>query len=241
MNPPRILVVEHEEDCPPAWLGEWLVDAGATLDVRRPYADGPLPADLTEHDGLVVLGGSMGADDDAEHRWLTDTKGLLREAVASDVPTLGICLGHQLLASALGGRVEPNPRGQQLDLYDIGWTEAAAADTLFHELVGSARGVQWNDDIVVEPPAGAVVLARAATGEIQALRFGRCAWGVQWHPELGASVLRPWADSDRDRAAQRGIDIDAMVQRVDEATEELQSTWRPLGSGFARVAGEKIR
>ncbi|MGH3509083.1 MAG: type 1 glutamine amidotransferase, partial [Nocardioidaceae bacterium] len=112
MSRPRILVIEHEEQCPPGWLGEWLVEAGASLDVRRAYAGQPLPNRLTHHDGLVVLGGSMGANDDAKHGWLTATKQLLRQAVADDVPTLGVCLGHQLLAAALGGTVGPNPNGQ---------------------------------------------------------------------------------------------------------------------------------
>jgi len=230
-----ILVVEHEADCPPGWLGEWLLDEGESLDVRRPYDGDALPADLADHAGLVVLGGAMGARDDEKHPWLTPTKALLRTAVAEDVPALGVCLGHQLAAEALGGRIAANPGGQQIGLFQIGWLPAAGSDALVGALVGTSRGLQWNDDVVVEAPAGSVVLARAVTGEIQALRYARRVWGVQWHPEIGADILAPWADSDRDRAAGRGIVVDSLVREVAAAEDELRETWRPLAVGFARA------
>ena len=121
----RVLVVQHQDDCPPALVGDWLVEAGCVLDVRRPYAGDELPDDLADHDAFLVLGGSMGADDDADHHWLAATKALIREAAERGTPTLGICLGHQLAAVALGGEVTRNPQGQQLGLLPMGWTEAA--------------------------------------------------------------------------------------------------------------------
>ncbi len=229
MSPAPILVVQHEPLCPPAWVGDWLVDAGAVLDVRRPFAGDALPDSLAGHAGLVVLGGSMGAGDDAAHGWLTQVKELIRLAVSAEVPTWGICLGHQLCAVALGGAIARNPLGQQIGVLDVGWTEV---DPLFADVPRPARAVQWNKDVVTRLPEGATVLARTPVGELQAARFAPTVWGVQWHPEAGRDVVRPWADDDRDDATARGIDLELYVEQVAAAEAELRATWQPLASAF---------
>ncbi|MGN6577283.1 MAG: type 1 glutamine amidotransferase [Nocardioides sp.] len=232
MSTPRLLVVEHEAMCPPGWVGEWLVESGADLDVRRPYRGDDLPTDLEDHAGLLVLGGSMGANDDADHAWLTDVKLLVRGAAEAGAPVLGICLGHQLAAVALGGRVERTPGGQQIGVLDVGWTAEAAGDELFAPLARPVRAVQWNNDIVTAAPAGTVVLAQTPRGEIQAARFAPTVWGVQWHPEAGETIVRGWAEHDRDDAVERGIDLDGYVAGVAAAEDELQATWVELARRF---------
>ena len=239
---PRMLVVEHEAECPPAHLGRWLTESGADLAVWRPYLGEALP-DLASYDALVVLGGSMGADDEATVAWIGPTKRLLAEAVASEVPTLGICLGHQLLASALGGRVTVNPPGQQLGLLTVCWTDTAADDPLVGRLADDEprRGVHWNNDIVTVLPDGASVLASTPGGEVQAVRFGPRAWGVQWHPEVDVPVLVSWAEGDRDDHLERGIDQQALLDEIDAARDELDSAWRPLARSFTAIANEARR
>ena len=236
MTPPTVLVVEHEADCPPALLGTWLAEAGCALDVCRPWAGDPLPG-LAAYDALLVLGGPMGAGDDDRAPWLPDVRARVREAVAAGVPTLGVCLGHQLVALALGGRVARNPAGQQLGLLDVGWCDAAAADELLGPLATPRRGVQWNDDVVTVLPDGATLLAATPRGEVQAVRFAPSVWGVQLHPEVDVPVLQPWADSDRGSHEARGIDQDALLRSIDEARAELDAAWRPLAASFARLAG----
>jgi GMP synthase (glutamine-hydrolysing) len=237
MTRPVVLVVEHDAECPPAWFGTWLAEAGCAVDVRRPYAGDRLPA-LTPYDGLLVLGGPMGANDDAKHAWLGPVKELLREARATDVPTLGICLGHQLVAAAYGGRVERNPHGQQVGLLAVGWTDEALTDRLLGALATPRRGVQWNDDVVTALPPGAVLLAATEAGEAQAARFAPLVWGVQLHPEVDVPVLVPWAESDRGSHETRGIDSDAVLREIDAARAELDAAWRPLATRFADLARE---
>ena len=230
--------------CPPGWVGEWLSDAGASLDIRRPYAGDALPDDLAGHDAFVVLGGSMGADDDADFPWLTRVKHLVRRAAATEVPTLGICLGHQLSAVALDGRVERNPRGQQIGVLEVGWTAAADTDPLLGPFAVTAsarptRVVQWNNDLVVETPPGTVVLAHTPRDEVQAARFAPTVWGVQWHPEAGEEIVRVWAEKDRDDAAERGVDLAGYVAAVGAAREELRATWAPLAGLLLDRAGDR--
>jgi GMP synthase (glutamine-hydrolysing) len=234
----RVLVVEHDAECPVGLLGEWLEAAGCTLDVCRPHAGDALPP-LPSYDALVVLGGPMGADDDEKHAWLGPVKALLREAVATAVPSLGVCLGHQLTAVALGGTVERNPRGQQVGLLDLGWTAAAPDDALLGPLATPRRGVQWNDDVVTVLPEGAELLAATPAGEVQAVRYAPATWGVQLHPEVDDVLLAPWAEEDRGSHETRGIDTDALLADVRAARAELDAAWQPLAAGFAALASRR--
>ena len=238
MSTPPLLVVEHEAQCPPGWLGEWLSAAGADLDVSRPYAADVLPDDLTGHSGMVVLGGEMGAYDDARHPWLTHVKRLVVSAVGDGTPVLGVCLGHQLAAVALGGEVRVNPLGQQIGVLGVGWTAAAYDDLLLAPAAAMGRSrdevpaVQWNNDVVTRLPDGAVDLAHTDRGELQAARFAPAVWGVQWHPEAGAEIIGSWADHDRDDAVERGVDVDGYVAEVAAAHPRLRATWPVLADRF---------
>lgn len=234
----RVLAIEHDVECPPALFGTWLEDAGGSVAVCRAYAGDPLPA-LQEYDALVVLGGPMAATD--PHPWLVPVRALVREAAATGVPTLGICLGHQLCGLALGGTVERNPRGQQLGLLDVGWTDAAADDPLLGPLSTPRRAVQWNDDLVTRLPDGAVPLALTPRGEVQAARYAPSVWGVQWHPEADRTVVTAWARSQAERHRAAGIDQHGLLEEIGAAGAELEKSWRPLAEGFAALAVTSAR
>lgn len=231
---PTILVVEHEAKCPPAHVGTWLADAGCRVEVCRPWAGDALP-DPTSYDALVVLGGSMSAHDDATHPWLAPVKEMFRTAGDRGTPALGICLGHQLAAVAFGATVEPNPRGQQLGVLDVGWLPTADAEPLFAE-ARPARGIQWNDDVLTALPDGAVLLAATGHEEPQVVRFADTVWGVQLHPEADEHVVGEWALGDRDRHLERGVDQAALLRQVAGVRAELDAGWRPVFDRFAQLA-----
>jgi GMP synthase (glutamine-hydrolysing) len=236
-----VLVVEHEAMCPPGWVGEWLTEAGRDLDLRRPYSGDPLPEHLDDHRSMVVLGGSMDAYSDDRHPWLAQVKQLVRGAARERVPTLGICLGHQLAAVALGGAVQQNPRGQQIGVLEFGWTSSATADPLLGPVSDAGTAVQWNNDIVITAPVGTEILARTPAGELQAARFAPSVWGVQSHPEAGEEIVSSWAENDRDSAVERGIDVDEYVAKVAAARDELRASWQPLATRFAALDREVAR
>lgn len=237
MSPLPVLVVEHEALCPPGWLGEWLSELGCTLDVRRPYVGEALPADLTAHRGMVVLGGSMDATSE-QHLWLHHVQRLVRGGAVGRVPVLGVCLGHQLAALALGGAVRRNPAGRQMGLLEVGWTGSASDDPLVGGVAGTRLGVQWNNDIVVDVPPDAEVLAQTPGGEIQAARFAPTVWGVQWHPEGGAEMVRVWVESDHPPDGDRRLEVEGHLAAMADAREDLRAAWQPLAERFASLTRE---
>lgn len=231
MARPRIVFVEHQPSCPPALFAGWAGDLGAETSVCRPYAGDDLPA-ATGH-ALVILGGSMGANDDLP--WFAPLASLIRDAHQAGTPTLGICLGHQLIARALGGRVTTNPAGIQLGVRDVGWTDEARRDVLFRRLAGEpARAVHWNDDVVSSVPAGSVVLARSE-GAVQALRHGPAMWGVQWHPEADDAVVGRWAALDEPRLLAQGLDAAAAAAAVAAERTTLDDGAHRLVAGFVEL------
>jgi GMP synthase (glutamine-hydrolysing) len=232
----RVLVVQHEVDDPIHLMGGWM--EGVELTVLRPCDDDALPATTEGYDGLVVMGGAMGANDDATSPWLPATRDLIRAAAAAGVPTLGICLGHQLCAVALGGEVRPNPQGRQLGLLDVGFTAAADDDPLLGASVGAPRrAMHWNDDIVTRLPEGAVQLATATTGEVQAARHAETVWGVQWHPEVDDGLVDAWAEDGKLDAPVRAELLADLVRSRDE----LDEAWRPLALRFSSLVRSASR
>jgi GMP synthase (glutamine-hydrolysing) len=233
----RLLAIQHEEEAPPAWLGEWWAERGLTVDVVRADLGRPVP-ERVEHDGLVVLGGYMGATDDTEHGWLAPTRDLLARAVEDGVPTLGVCLGYQMLAVALGGTIGRNPAGPAVGLRPITLADAGRLDPL---LAGSdqCRAIHYNQDVVTSTPDGATVLATGPDGSIQALRFAERAWGVQFHPETTPAIFALWLANTTGSIADTDVSV---ATAVAAAEAELRWSWQPLADRFAAVvAGSSPR
>lgn len=228
-----VLVIEPEASDPVGRVGDWLAAPGLSLQIVRPYAGDPLPADLDLVDGLVVLGGSMGAADDTDYPYLADIRRLLAEAVAREVPTLGICLGAQLLALATGGRVERNPDGPEYGAQLIAKRANAGTDPLFGPLPITPDVIQWHVDAVTQLPAGAVHLFASPSCANQAFRLGRVAWGIQFHIETTPQLLQSWADEDA--AVLDGYDVAAILARSAAADPDVVEIWQPFIERFAAV------
>ncbi len=232
MTPPRLLVIQLDEQDPIGPLGDWLTDAGAELDLRRPDN---LPENTAGYAGFVCLGGHMGAYDDLDYPWLADVRRLLAEATTKQLPTLAICLGAQLLAVATGGQVTKGPEGPEVGPLlvakrDVGWQDPLFADMPFMPDV-----MQFHTDIVERLPPRAELLASATLYPHQAFRVGRCVYGLQFHIETTTELVESWAANapDTTEFARPGeLDHDRLVQ----AHADLEETWRPFAARFVTLA-----
>ncbi|MEQ0562122.1 gamma-glutamyl-gamma-aminobutyrate hydrolase family protein [Amycolatopsis sp. NEAU-NG30] len=234
----RLLIIQPDASDPVGPLGDWLTDAGAELDVRLPPGD-DLPADLDGYQGVVCLGGGMGAEDDAKHPWLAEVRRLLAKAAAKNLPTLGICLGSQLLAVATGGHVEAGPDGPEVGPHLVAKKDAAWTDPLFAELPLMQDVLQFHSDAITRLPPGAELLASSPRYPHQAYRLGRCVYGVQFHIETTPEVVESWAADCPDEAefARPGsLEHDALVT----VHADIAETWRPFAQRFVRLAAGEL-
>jgi GMP synthase (glutamine-hydrolysing) len=231
MSVPVVLVVQPDPSDPVGPLGDWLQASGVDVRTVAAWEPGALDAGLDGAAGLIVLGGGMNCLDDDAAPWLPGVRALLRDAVAAELPTLGICLGAQLLAVANGGRVEPSPDGPEYGAQLVAKRAAASSDPLLRDLPITPDVLQWHVDAITRLPAGAVLLASSPTCEVQAFRLGRLAWGIQFHIETTPEIVRAWAAEDAD--ALDGYDVATILARSDAAHADIEETWRPFAAAFA--------
>jgi GMP synthase-like glutamine amidotransferase len=227
-----ILVIENDRSDPIGRLGDWLVCAGAELEVVLGPAGEKIPTDLGRYSGLVVMGGAPNAHDDDRAPWLPAVRDLLAAAVRAELPTLAICLGGQLLAAATGGLVERahTPEyGAQL----VAKRQAAATDPLFRDLPITPDVLQWHVDAITQLPPGSVLLASSPGCEVQAFRVGRLAWGTQFHIETTPETVTAWAAADADLLAD--YDLHTIVARAAAAHADIAETWQPFATAFVDV------
>ncbi|MFG1925643.1 type 1 glutamine amidotransferase [Cryptosporangium sp. NPDC048952] len=236
MSNPRLLVVRNDAEDDARRLGDWLVEAGAELHVVKADAGDALPDDLTGFDGLVVMGGAQPAHGEPASPWFPALKNLLREAVHKRVATLGVCLGGQLLADALGGRVEPAANGPEIGAFLIAKRDVAETDPLFAMLPFTPDVYQWHVDEITVLPPGAVLLASSPRVPHQAFRLGPKAWGLQFHIECDAAMLAEWAVSDDGSLERAGLDAETVLARCAAVEADVEEVWRPFAGRFVAVA-----
>ncbi len=187
----QVLVLQHIACEPPGAFEDVLLERGAEI-LRVELDEGePPPRSLDQFDAAIVMGGPMSANDEAKHPWLRAEKALIRQAVGSDLPVWGVCLGVQLLASALGARVSSGP-APEVGILPVHPTAAGSADPVFGPCSWPLSTLQWHGDTFDLPP-GAVLLATSPAYPHQAIRIGSLAYGMQFHLEVDAGLADEWA------------------------------------------------
>lgn len=186
-------IIQNDPEVPPGNLADNLTELQVPFQVSHPYRGETLPA-LPDITALIVLGGAMGANDDAHHPFLTPLKTLITQVVHAGIPYLGICLGGQLLAAALGTPVV-SCRWEELGTLEVSLTDQGMSDQLFSGLPSPFTTFQWHHDSF-DLPAAATLLASSPACPHQAFRVGNCAWGLQFHPEVNEAIIRAWCAWD---------------------------------------------
>jgi GMP synthase (glutamine-hydrolysing) len=217
---PRLLVVQHEPSAPPGLVVDAAAATGVELDVVA-APDRQVPVELGDAAGVVVLGGEMDADELDAYPHLGRAVALLRDAAARNAPALGICLGAQLAADALGGRAYPGPTGEEVGWTKVELTAAGRADPVLGALLEPAEVFEWHHD-TYEPPPGAVQLAHGAVYEQQAFRLGSVV-GVQFHPEVDGPLLAAWWASDAPPAYPQADAIAGAARNAANARRLLEA------------------
>jgi GMP synthase-like glutamine amidotransferase len=188
----KILVLQHLAVEHPGVFRDFLREDGFTWTTVE-IDEGETIPDLEAFDAMMVMGGPQDVWQEEQYPWLKPEKAAIRRFVVEmQRPFLGICLGHQLLAEAVGGRVAPGGK-PEVGALQIVQTEAGRRDPLFAGLPSPIDVLQWHGAEVTALPDGAVILARSDACEIQAFRFGDRAYGLQSHVEVTRETVADWA------------------------------------------------
>jgi len=225
MPRPKILVFQHVPYEPLGTLDPLLKRAGFRIRYVNFGRDPHVRPALDKYAALIVLGGPMNADQIDTFPNLRTEVEVIREAVDADMAVLGICLGAQLLAKALGGRVSPNPR-REIGWYDVELTAAGRADPVLSTFRPVQRVFQWHED-GIELPGGTVHLAHSPYSLVQAFRYGDHAYGFQFHLEVDRSLVRRWLTVPENRAVIEDegdrLDADAVLAETESEIDRLEA------------------
>ncbi len=194
------------------WIADGLGLSWPDLLVVPVFEGAPLPP--ANEVAAVVITGSP-AMVTARQAWSVASAAWLREVWLQDRPTLGICYGHQLLADALGGQIARNPAGREIGTVPIDKTPEGRSDPLLSALADRFLAHESHSEAVVRLPPGATPLAFSSLSAHQAFRL-RNAWGVQFHPEFDADVMRGYIQGRADALRAEGLDPDRLLAEVRE-------------------------
>lgn len=229
-----VAIIRNEVPDPGVHIVRALEQAGTPFRFVTAPDGEPMP-ELDETLGLVVLGGAQRADDYQRHPYLLQERRLLASALERSVPVLGICLGAQILGLAAGGKLLRSPV-RELGFNPVYPTAAGQADPVTSGYALGNLVFHWHEDIVTLPDEAAVLLRGEQVPE-QAYRFGPCAWGVQFHPEVDRDVIDMWLAAHGDTVPAWGKSWAEVKAEADAHLAGAERSAQDMIGRFVAVLG----
>ncbi len=239
---PRILVFQHIACEHPGIFRDFLAEDGIEWMTVELDEGEPIPS-FEHYDALWVMGGPMDTWQEDDNPWLVAEKAAIRDAVMDrEMPYLGFCLGHQLLADALGGEV--GPAGEpEIGILEVEVTDAGRASPFMTDLPERAACLQWHSAEVLREPPGASVLASSPACRVQAMSIAGRAFSIQYHVELTPTTVVEWGEIPEYRSALDSTlgpgALDRMIVDADTHMSAFNSASRQIYGNFMAANGLK--
>jgi GMP synthase (glutamine-hydrolysing) len=218
----RVLFVQHGETDRPGLLGEVLSARGVAMDVLRPDLGEPIPVSLDAYSGLALGGGAQGAYEIERYPFLGEEIRLVREAAAREKAVIGLCLGGQLMAAALGAEVRPAPR-REIGFFPVTLEPLAQFDPVWGGMPAQFVTTHWHGDEFDVPPGG-MRMGRSDLTPNQLFRYGASMYGLQFHLEMTPEVLDAMIADSGPELRGMGVDPEELVTQGQQVLPQLRGT-----------------
>lgn len=237
----RICVLQHVECESPGLIARALQSANIQPEIIRTFRGHPVPREMGEAIGLVVMGGPMGVSEHDRYPFLRDEMRLIEQALREEKPILGVCLGSQLIASVLGATVTPGKR-KEIGWHRITLTDAGRGDPLWQASESSFTAWHWHGDRF-DVPLGAVSLASSELTSCQAFRYGTQTYGFLFHIEVTAAILNDMVATFADELETEGLDGAALIVQAPSHLPRLERIGERVYTGWVKLSHieEQIR
>jgi GMP synthase (glutamine-hydrolysing) len=217
-------------------IADALTSKGITAHYLRSFAGEPVPRDMADAAGLIIMGGPMGVYEQDHYPYLRDEMRLIENALRLEKPVLGVCLGSQLLAAALGAEVKKNT-AKEIGWHPITLTDTARQDHLWKGIEPTITAFHWHGDIF-DLPQGAASLASSNLTPCQAYRYGTNAYGLLFHMEVTREQIALMVDTFQDELQTEGIDGGALVAQSESHLAAMQQIGATVYQRWAGLVGQ---
>ena len=232
----KVWVLQHVNCETLGTITDALQAVGIRHEYVRAFKGEPVPKEMGDGAGLIVMGGPMGVYEQNSHPFLADEMRLIEKALSEQKPILGVCLGSQLLAATLGAAVTKGER-KEIGWYPVALTDACKSDPLWKGIESPFTAYHWHGDIF-DLPHEAVSLASSALTKHQAFRYGHGAYGFLFHMEVTPTIIQDMVETFQNELLQAKVDGEEILRKAPNHLPQLQAIGRLVFQRWAGLVGK---